>query len=238
MPVDVVFLGVNNAGERIYDWLCDREDATVHCMVTEKSQLRLIEQLKPDLIISVGFGYLVPEAVLSIPPRGCVNVHPALLPYNRGMAPNVWSIVDETPAGVSIHYMDESFDTGPIIEQRAVDTDFDDTGKSLHERLEDEQLSLFKQTWPDIKGGNPDVNEQANRDGTYHTTDDFVELCELHPDSTTTVIELLNRLRALTFPPFDNAYIEVDGERYFVEVQITPEEEASGEEPEGHLSSY
>lgn len=238
MSVTIIFLGLNDAGERIYEWLCEREDAVVQCLVTEQSQLPLVEQLAPDLVVSAGFGHLVPGEILSVPPKGCVNVHPALLPYNRGMSPNVWSIVEGTPAGVTIHYMDETLDTGPIIAQREVDTRFSDTGKDLHYRLEDEQVSLFKETWPAIRDGDPGVEEQSETEGTYHDVDDFTELCKLDPDEEMTVRELLDRLRALTFPPFENAYLDVDGERYYVDVEITPADEEGEGEPAGRLSSY
>ncbi|WP_435358647.1 methionyl-tRNA formyltransferase [Haloarchaeobius sp. DFWS5] len=219
---EVVFLGVNDAGMRIYEWLCDKDGVTVHALVTTKEQLSLVERLKPDYLVSVGYRHIVPPSTLSVPSEGCINVHPALLPYNRGANPNVWSIVDGTPAGVTIHQMDENLDTGDVLAQEEVDTTFADTGRTLYERLEDVQYDLFVETWPQIEDDTVSQTAQSADEGTYHRLSDFDELCNLDPEETTTVRELLDRLRALTFPPYDNATIEINGESYYVDVDIEP----------------
>lgn len=235
--MEIVFLGLNDIGYRLYDWLCDRNEVTISALATTTKQLELVRTLKPDLLVSVGFDHLVPGDVLSIPPRGCINMHPSYLPFNRGKSPNVWSIVEGTPAGVTIHYMDEEFDTGDIIAQRQVETDFADSGKDLHRRLETAQYDLFTEVWPDIEAGEIEGTPQSNERGTYHTTRDFLDLCELDPDEEVRVKDFLDRLRALSFPPFDNAEIEVNGKTYYVDVEIR--RDSTEETPEGNmLSSY
>ena len=89
------------------------------------------------------FGYILRPNFLRLIPRGCVNVHPALLPYNRGAYPNVWSIVDGSPAGVTIHFVDEGIDTGDIIAQAQVVIEPVDTGESLYRKLERGAVALF-----------------------------------------------------------------------------------------------
>jgi len=236
--MDIVFLGINDVGFRIYEWLCDREDADVAALVTERTQLDLVRDLVPDMVVSVGFGHRVPVDILDIPDHGCVNLHPGYLPYNRGMSPNVWSIVEDTPAGVTLHYMDEDFDTGGIIAQREVETSFADTGKDLHRRLETEQFDLFTDVWPDLAAGDAQPTPQTGTEGTYHTIRDFQRLCEIDPEERVRVNDFLNRLRALTFPPFDNATVELDGERYHVDVDVRPADQGSDEAREGFLDSY
>jgi len=218
--IEVVFLGVNDAGMRIYDWLCAQENVFVHALVTTKDQLSIVEEVTPDYIVSCGYRHIVPEQILQIPTEGCLNLHPAYLPYNRGANPNVWSIVDGTPAGVTLHYMDPSLDTGDIVSQRKVKTDFEDTGKDLYERLEDVQVEVFQNAWPEVIAGEASVVEQDKDAGTYYRTADFEALCELDPEEKVRVKDFLDRLRALTFPPYDNAYIEVKGERYYIDVDI------------------
>jgi methionyl-tRNA formyltransferase len=65
------------------------------------------------------------------------------------------------------------------------------------------------------------VTEQDENAGTYHRTSDFDELCELDPNEEVQIKEFLDRLRALTFPPYDNAKIQIDGETYYIEVKIS-----------------
>ncbi|SDF04356.1 methionyl-tRNA formyltransferase [Halorubrum xinjiangense] len=221
--IEVVFLGVNDAGMRVYEWLCDRSEVFVRALLTTEEQLTVIEEVKPDLVVSCGYRHIVPESILDVPEMGCLNLHPAYLPYNRGANPNVWSIVEGTPAGVTLHYMDSTLDTGDIVARREVETNFSDTGKDLYQRLEDTQVELFKQTWPDVVGGNVSLTEQEQDEGTYHRTDEFEELCEIDGEETVQAKKFLDRLRALTFPPYDNAKIEVDGETYYIDVEIRRE---------------
>jgi methionyl-tRNA formyltransferase len=237
MSTSVVFLGVNDVGMRVYEWLCDRPSVTVEALLTHNDQLDLVSEVEPEYLVSVGYDHLVPEEVLAVPAGGAVNLHPALLPHNRGKSPNVWSIVEDTPAGVTLHYMDADIDTGGMIAQRRVETDFSDTGKDLHRRLERAQYDLFVDTWPDLEAGTVESTPQDESAGTYHTVAEFEKLCELDPDAEYTVEELLDVLRALTFPPFDNAYVELDGTRYYVEVSIRAGED-DRETREGFLTSY
>ena len=236
--MDLVFLGVNDVGMRVYEWLRDRDGVHVAALLTGDEQLDLVRRVEPDLLVSVGFDHLVPAEILSVPERGGINLHPSLLPHNRGKSPNVWSIVDGTPAGVTLHRMDEEYDTGGIIAQREVDTTFADTGRELHERLERTQFELFTDVWPRIETGDFETEPQSPDAGRFHGVDDFRELCEIHPEEHYTARELLDVLRALTFPPFDNAYLDVDGERYYVDVDIRPEDESDETDAEGLLNAY
>jgi methionyl-tRNA formyltransferase len=236
--MEVLFLGVNDIGLRIYEWLCERDQVDIVALLTEREQLELIQQIQPDLVLSVGFDHLVPPEILDIPSDGALNLHPSYLPHNRGKSPNVWPLVEETPAGVTLHSMDTEFDTGAIIAQRKVETEFSDTGKDLHERLEDAQFELFTDVWPEIESGDVERTPQDDTAGSYHSTADFVELCELNPEEELSIKTLLDRLRALTFPPFNNAYLTIDDEQYYVDVEIRKAAEEDDEKTDGMLSSY
>lgn len=235
---DLIFLGKNDVGESIYSWLVQRTDVTVIAMLTEKEQLSLVHDVEPDLIVSAGFRYLVPPEVLEIPRLGAVNLHLSYLPHNRGMNPNVWSLLTNTPAGVSIHYMTEEFDNGEIIDRQKVPTHPDDTGKDLYDRLVDTQVNQFKRVWEDIKSGSPDTIPQSDEEGSYHSKDEFVDLWEIDLDESLKAGDFIDRLRALTFPPFNNAYFEVDDERYYVEIEIIPERELKSDSDTGNIPSY
>jgi methionyl-tRNA formyltransferase len=236
--MEVIFLGVNDIGLRIYEWLCQRDHVEMIAMLTEQNQLDLIQKQEPDLVVSVGFDYLVPSEVLDVPSEGALNLHPSFLPYNRGKSPNVWPLIEGTPAGVTLHYMNTEFDTGDIIAQRKVETDFSDTGKELHERLEEAQFDLITDVWPEIEAGEIERTPQEDSAGNYHSKADFIDLCELDPQNEVRIKEFLDRLRALTFPPFDNAYIEIDDEKYYVDIDITKAVNESEDKTDGLLSSY
>ena len=113
--------------------------------------LKKLKELEPDLILSVLFGYILKKNVLEIPKQGCINIHNGYLPYNKGVNANIWSIIDGTPAGGTIHFMDEGIDTGDIIARREVPVLFSDTGKTLYKKTEEACISLFEETWDSIK---------------------------------------------------------------------------------------
>lgn len=223
--VDVVFLGLNDTGERVYDFLTDRDDADVLALLTEPDQLDLVGRLEPDLLVSAGFRHVVPGDVLAVPSLGAVNLHNSYLPYNRGANANVWSILDDHPAGVSVHYMTEALDAGPIIDRRRVPVRPDDDARDLYERLERAHVEQFRDVWPSVRDGTAETVEQDPDGGTHHSKRDFTDLWPIDRDETTTAGAFLDRLRALTFPPYKNAYFEEDGERYYVEVSVTPASE-------------
>lgn len=236
--MDVAFLGMNDAGWEIYDWLCRQNGVNVLALITTKKQLELVKKLKPDLVVSSGYQYILPDEVIAVPENGCINVHPGFLPQTRGFNPNVWSIIEELPAGATIHYMDAGIDTGDVIARRRVDKSFEDTGKSVYKRIERACVDLFVDTWPDIESGSVDTISQEDGEATHHYKSEFEELCEIRPEETYEAKKLIDILRALTFPPFNNAFMEVDGERYYIEVDITPTSEADEVDRVGTLSSY
>ena len=222
--MEAVFLGLNDAGEEIYNWLNQRKDVEVKALLTEQDQLDLIEEIQPEIVISAGFEHKVPEEIIEVPEKGIVNIHPSFLPYNRGSYPYIWPILEGTPAGVSIHYMTEGIDEGPVIDQMEVPVRPDDTAKDLYERLKTESVLLFKESWPEIKEGVKGLSQDLSK-GQVHYRSDLDDFAEIDLDENVRAGDLIERLRALTFPPHENAFFEVNGEKYFIEVEITREKE-------------
>ncbi len=179
-----------------------------------------IAALKPEAGVSAYFGYILGERFRALFPRGIFNLHPAMLPYNRGAHPNVWSIVEGTPAGVTVHLVDGGVDTGPIVAQRETPVYPTDTGAALYHRLERDSLELFRDTWPTVEAGTYVTREQPPDEGTEHKAADLATIDELNPDAHMRVGDVINILRARTFPPYPSSYITVDGKRVFVRVEL------------------
>jgi len=220
--MDAVFLGMNEAGQKVYNWLNQRDDVDVLALLTEKEQLSLIKQLEPSIVISSGFEHKVPKKIIEIPEKGIINLHPSFLPYNRGAHPYIWPIIDNTPAGVSIHYMNEEIDQGKIIDRKEVPVFPEDTAKTLHEKLMREQFEHFKNNWDKLKE-DAEAEQQNEKEATKHTKEDLDNLRNIELDEEVRVGEFLDRLRALSYPPRTNAYIEKNGVKYFVELNIASE---------------
>lgn len=91
---------------------------------------------RPDLIVVVAYGQILPRSILDIPPQGCINVHASLLPKYRGAAPINWAVArGETATGVTIMKMDAGMDTGPMLLVRELPISEEDTAQTLFGKL-------------------------------------------------------------------------------------------------------
>jgi methionyl-tRNA formyltransferase len=98
--------------------------------------IEIIRELRPDLIVVVAFGQILPKALLEIPKYGCINVHASLLPRYRGAAPLNWCIINgETETGVTTMLMDVGLDTGDMLLEKRTAIDPEEDTQSLHDRL-------------------------------------------------------------------------------------------------------
>ena len=92
--------------------------------------------LRPDVIVVAAYGRFLPALVLKMPPHGCLNLHPSLLPRYRGPSPVVTALAHgESVTGVTLMLLDEGMDTGPIIAQREYPISSADTAESLTSAL-------------------------------------------------------------------------------------------------------
>lgn len=118
-----------------------------------------------DFIISYGYHKKVSEEVINRFKNKIINLHISYLPYNRGADPNLWSFLEDTPKGVTIHYMDKSIDTGAILAREEVEYDLEnDTLRSTYKRLSERVEDLFYSLWDDIRLGKIEAVPQL----TYH----------------------------------------------------------------------
>lgn len=114
----------------------------------------ILEEERPQLIVVVAYGKILPEYVLNFPEYGCVNVHASLLPKYRGAAPIQRVIIDgESETGVTTMYMAKGLDTGDMIEKSVVNIDDDDTFETLHDKLAVAGARLIVSTAASIENG-------------------------------------------------------------------------------------
>lgn len=97
---------------------------------------RIIASLSPDMIVVVAYGRILPAEILSLPPRGCINVHVSLLPKYRGAAPVQWAVLNgDAETGVSVMQMDEGLDTGDVLMTQRIAIGENETSGELFERV-------------------------------------------------------------------------------------------------------
>lgn len=196
--------------------------------INERDTVEAIRDLAPEIGVSALFGYILRPETLCLFPAGCVNVHPSLLPFNRGAYPNVWSIVEGTPAGATVHYLDVGIDTGHIIAQREVPVEPVDTGLTLYRKLEVACVDVFKEAWPLIRLGQAPRVPQSLDAGTYHRVHDVEKIDEIDLEKRYLARDLINVLRARTFPPYPGAYFLHQGRKVYLRLQLIYDEELEG----------
>ena len=104
--------------------------------VSNPESMEFIRKIKPDIMVVVAYGQILPETLLAIPNHGCINVHGSLLPKYRGASPINWAIIEgDQKTGITTMQMDAGMDTGDIVMQRQIPILSEDTAGSLSERM-------------------------------------------------------------------------------------------------------
>lgn len=183
--------------------------------------LAAVRSLAPDMIICAYWGYILKSEFIMIPPYGCVNLHPSYLPYNRGKNPNVWPLIDGTPAGATVHYIDPGIDTGDIIAQRSVPVDPVDTAQTLYQKTTQALVDVFKKIWPALQNDQAPRIPQVTIQRDTHYARDMRNIEEIDLDKNYSARALINILRARTFPPHSSAYYWDQEKRISIRVQLT-----------------
>lgn len=223
---NIVALGIHPPSKQVLTGEIIRTVNVPGNLILEAPQLRdpkvisCIKELKPDLIIAAFWGYILKKEFLSIPPLGCINFHPGYLPYNRGMNPNVWPIVEETPAGVTLHFINEGVDNGPIIARKKIKVEPIDTGGSLYEKTLDEIVELFKKTYPLFLKGKIRPFAQDEKKSTHHFARDVDTLDRIDLNKNYKARDLINILRARTYADRTYAYFEEGGRKIGISVKL------------------
>jgi methionyl-tRNA formyltransferase len=106
-----------------------------------------------EFIISYGYRHILKEDVLNKFPKKVINLHISLLPWNRGADPNLWSFLENTPKGVTIHYIDPGLDTGEILVQEEIKFNNNETLKTSYEKLTVKIEELLRNNWGEIRTG-------------------------------------------------------------------------------------
>ena len=175
---------------------------------------------KPDVIAVAAFGRILPPAILSLPPRGCINVHGSLLPKYRGAGPIQWALINgETETGITTMLMDEGMDTGAILLQATMAIGPDETGGSLSPRLAELGGRLLVKTLAQLKAGTVTPRLQDNGQATLAP---LLKKEDGAVDWTMAATSIANRIRGLT--PWPGAYTFLGTDRWTISRSVALDE--------------
>lgn len=175
-----------------------------------------------DIFISLHCKQLFPEEMVNN--HLCINVHPGYNPYNRGWFPQVFSIMNKLPVGVTIHKMDSELDHGDILWQEKLTLKSDDTSKDIYNRILETEIRLLDEHLEELLLGDYEALPMSSQ-GNINTKKDFDDLCEIDMKKEATYGEVIDFLRAMTFAPYNNAYFyDEDGKKVYVGVTLKKED--------------
>lgn len=159
--------------------------------------VQVIRKLAPDYIVSGYYARLFKEQILSIPPCGCINIHPTGLPRYRGLSPYFSHILfGDTRNYITLHWLDAGADTGDIIAQASVEILPEDTGFTCGHRLTEAGAAMFREYWPLVKAGKaPRTKQDEANASTFNFSWSLAEI-----DWRQANIQIWNLVRCLTRP--------------------------------------
>ena len=134
----------------------------------EEETVQQLAELKPDVVAVVAYGRILPQRVLDIPAKGCINIHASVLPKYRGSAPYQWAVLNgETETGVTAMYLCREMDAGDIIDISKTPIEPEETAGELLDRLAELGAALLTKTLADIENGSVTRTPQDGALATY-----------------------------------------------------------------------
>lgn len=173
-----------------------------------------IKTLSPEIIISSGWRKLIPRSVFEIPKNGAINMHEGLLPRYRGFAPTNWSVINgETETGLTVHYIDDSADTGDIILQKRVSINLEDSAFDVYNKTLDLSTSLLLESLELIESNKVAPINQKNLEKGFFCSRRFPRDGKIN--WTLDRMSVYNLIRALS-DPYPNAFCLCEGKKIFI----------------------
>jgi len=188
----ILFLYNNSCAEELCQWLRSQGHEVV-CWQDRLDDEWCAEQ-QFEFTVSYTYRYIINKSTIETLNNNVVNIHNSFLPWNRGASPNIWSVAEGTPRGVTLHYIDENLDKGEIIVQRIVPIGENETLKSGYDKLDSVAKEMFKEAfeyysyWPSMK-------KRAIGTGNYHSVKDGDKLKQVIRDYDMPVEEFLEVLK-------------------------------------------
>jgi len=193
-------------------------------VVVSKDEVKLfstIEDYDFDWGLLIWWPKIISDLLINSTINGFINTHPSFLPYNRGKHFNFWTLVEQSPFGVSLHMVEKGIDSGDIVAQSPILYDWEDTGETLYRRSMDEMIVLFKETYPSLRNKKLQNIKQDLSIGSFHYANEIDAASCIDINKTYLARDLLNLIRARTFKSHPACYfIEDDGEEFEVRIEI------------------
>lgn len=187
-----------------------RHNIPVYQPVKIRKDYEFVKEIKPDVIITLAYGQIVPQGLLDIPPLGCLNLHGSLLPKYRGAAPIQYALMNnDKVTGMTLMKMVKEMDAGEMYAKEEVNIDLEDNSTSLFKKMGEAALRLILKELPTILEGKLVGTPQ---DETLVTFAPSIKPEEEKLDLNKSKEELFGFIRALSDSP--GAYFYLEGLKF------------------------
>lgn len=159
---------------RLYNWLGNRIPTYLW---SNRIDVDLLKTLAPKLVVSYNYRHIIKQDCIDFMNGRMINMHISFLPWNRGSSPNVWSFIENSPKGVTIHRVSAGLDEGDILLQEEVKFDIKrETFQTTYQKLNEEIVRLFTQNFDKLITNTITPIPQDLSTGSYHTMSDLKKL--------------------------------------------------------------
>lgn len=173
----------------------------------------IIKEINPDIILVLGWYYIVPKTIRDIPKYGACGIHASLLPKYAGWAPLVWAIINgEKETGVTFFQFDDSVDGGDILAQKSFEIEYYDTIKEVYDKATNKSIEILVSTLPQIENIQFKHQDKSKLEIWEKRTPSDGEI-----DFSKSSLEIYNFIRAQS-NPYPGAFFKtVDGKKLIIE---------------------
>lgn len=199
----------------VFDDLAEKHNFDLYKIdnINSDKNIKIIENINPDLIIQLGWSQIISEEIISIPKKGCIGIHGSMLPKGRGGASFNWALIkDEKTCGTTLFYMDKSLDRGKIIAQKEIRIEERDTVKTLQEKEDAIASDFLIKYLPLIRDGKINSFEPNKEAATYLPARKPIQGFIFWDKKTR---EIHNLIRALT-DPYPGAFVYFNNEKLII----------------------
>lgn len=172
-----------------------------------------LRALDPDFLLVWSYPMILPKAIIEVPTGGAFNMHGGILPEYRGGHVMQWAIINgEKETGITLHYIDEGIDTGPVVAESRFPIEWNDDAASVRDKLKRAGSALLKQWWPVVAARQATSRAQDERRACYYRLrtqeDGLINWMQ-------SSISIYNLVRALV-PPWPGAFTYIKGRKVII----------------------
>lgn len=193
----------------------------------QNDDVLLAVQGRSEVVFLAWWPHLLRGKLLDLGQKVMLNMHPSLLPHCRGKDPNFWCLVEERPAGVTIHHVTSAVDAGDIAFQRQIPISWTDTGETIHKRAQRALIALFDEVYRRIATLDVPRIKQHLDAGSFHRRSELDQASLIELDRSYSARNFLNLLRARTYDGHPACTFFDDGAAYEVRISIRRKNESS-----------